>query len=177
MLTTLSYECAEFLTKSGGHPLIKNLPANRNAFVKVKVRQKRTTDAFMENFNGVFETQRPKLLQRSVVAHGLSSFVLPADPALEPFYIFPIDGFNFMYAPVSNTESFKDTFSTLVDTIGETGVELFKELLKCGYTFDDLEKGISSGSEIIFYGIPYYYALRKSIIDDHQDGYENFVLT
>lgn len=159
--------------ESGGKPLLKNLPRNRDGFVRVKVRQKRTTDAFIENFNRAFEKERPRLLQRSVFAHGEKTFVESTNPALEPFYIFPIDGFKYMYAPSqSDTLVFKDTFSKLVSNIGEPGRELFKDLLKYGYVFDKLEEGISTGSEIIFYGIPYYFALRKSIIDD----YKNFVM-
>lgn len=173
MLPTLAYECAEFLFESAGRPLLKNLPRHRDGFVKVKVRQKKATDFFVESFNSAFADERAKLLQRSVFAHGESSFVPSSDQSLEPFYIFPIDGYRYMYNPsTATTSEYKVTFNKLLRNVGDSAPELFQKVLKYDYVFDRLEEGIVGGSEIIFYGIPYYYALRKSIIDDYQSFYE-----
>ena len=171
MLPTLTYECSEFLLASGGQPLLKNLPSYRDGFIKVKVRhqRKRNSDAFTENFNHAFADERSRLLQRSVFAHGEASFVPSTTPDLEPFYIFPVDGFRFMYNPVAaSTSQYKDTFDKLLTNVGDSAPELFQKLLQYDYVFDKLSEGITGGSEIIFYGIPYYFALRKTIIDDYK---------
>lgn len=167
MLPTLSYECSEFLAASGGRPLLKNLPRLRDGFVKVKVRHQRATNPFIENFNSAFVNEKPNLLQRSVVVHGEASFVPSTDPNLEPFYVFPVDGFRYMYNPHASTHAYQETFDKLLSNVGQSAPELFQSILKYDYVFDKLEDGIQSGSEIIFFGIPYYFALRKSIIDDY----------
>ena len=174
MLPTLTYECSEFLLESEGKPLLKNLPRYRDGFIKVKVRQKRTTDAFIENFNNAFAGERSRLLQRSVVGHGEAAFVPSLDPNLEPFYIFPVDGFRYMYNPsAASTSEYKDTFNKLLTNVGESAPEIFQKVLKYDYVFDKLAEGITGGSEIIFYGIPYYFALRKSIVDDYARFYQS----
>lgn len=174
MLPTLSYECSEFLMESGGLPLLKNLPRFKDGFTKIKVRHQRTTDPFLETFNTAFADERTRLMQRAVFAQGESSFIPSTDPNLEPFYIFPVDGFRYMYNPsASSAMEYKETFDKLVSNVGESAPEILQKLLKYDYVFDRLEEGISSGSEIIFYGIPYYFALRKSIIDDYKLFYES----
>ena len=174
MLPTLAYECSEFLMESGGKPLLKNLPKFRDGFIKVKVRHQRNSDPFIENFNTALAGEQSRLLQRSVLAHGESSFVPSKDPNLEPFYIFPIDGFKYMYNPsAASAMEYKDTFDKLISNIGDSAPEIFQKLLKYDYVFDKLSEGIAGGSEIIFYGIPYYFALRKSIIDDYKLFYES----
>lgn len=169
MLPTIIYECSEFLKKSEGKPLLKNLPRYKDGFIKVKVRQKRVTDHFVEAFNNAFTGERARLLQRSLFAQGESGFVPSTDPNMEPFYVFPVDGFRFMYNPqVTSTEVYKHTFEQLRKNMGDDAPELFQKMLKYDYVFDNLADGIVRGSEIIFFGIPYYFALRKSIIDDYQ---------
>jgi hypothetical protein len=169
MLQTITDECFEFLTESGGKPLLKNLPRQRDGFIKVKVRHKRATDSFYESFNTAFEHERTRLWQRSVFAQGEKTFAPSTDPTLEPFYIFPVDGFRYMYNPyTTSTVEYKETFRKLLANVGDAAPELFQTMLKYDYVFDRLGDGISGGSEIIIYGIPYYYALRKSLIDDYR---------
>ena len=175
MLPTILYECSEFLVLSEGQPLLRNLPKRHDGFIKVKVRQKRMSDSFIENFNGAFSAERTNLLQRSVFVRGEATFKTSTDPALEPFYVFPIDGFRFMYNPLaSSTLEYKNTFDTLLANVGESAPEIFQKVLRTDYLFDKLDEGISGGSEIILFGISHYYALRKSIIDE---AYEKFLLS
>lgn len=174
MLPTLSYECSEYLIESNGKPLIKNLPRNLAGFSKVKVRHRRSSNKFIESFNGAFTDERSKLLQRSIFAHGEKSFIASEDSTREPFYIFPVDGFRYMYNPsVATTTEYEKTFETLVSNIGQSAPDLFQKVLKYDYIFDRLADGISGGSEIIIYGIPYYFALRKSLIDDYSNFFRS----
>lgn len=172
MLPTLAYECSEFLMESRGQPLLKNLPKNRDGFSKVKVRHQKMTNTFVESFNGAFSDAHTKLLQRSVLATGQNGFVLSESADLEPFYIFPVNGYRYMYNPVASTKDYNDTFNTLLNTIGDSASDILKDLLKYDYVFDNLSEGICNGSEIIFYGIPYYFALRKSLVDDYTKFFE-----
>lgn len=168
MLPTLAYECAEFLMESGGKPLLKNLPRHSNGFVRVKVRQKRSSNLFIENFNNAFADERSRLLQRCMFAQGEEGFEPSTHPDFEPFYVFPVDGYKYMYNPLAaSTEEYKDTFSKLLTSVGADAQDMFQKMLKYDYVFDNLSEGIAGGSQIIFYGIPYYFALRKSIIDDY----------
>lgn len=149
---------------------MKNLPAHSDGFRKVKVRKKKNLKSdFIELFNEVFE-DHDDLYQRAVFA---STQVITAEPSeqLEPFYIFPVDGFKFVYAEnVSNTSNtYKEVFDKLMQNLDNSqGIEIFLDVLRFNYKKDDLAHGIKSGAEIIIYGIPYYYAIRKSIIDDYK---------
>lgn len=171
MTPTLIKECIEFLNLSNGQPLLKNLPVHRDGFRKVKVRKKKNENQFIKSFNEAFWTENEDLIQRSVFANGLTSFNEVNDSVVEPFYVFPINGFKYMYSMEVRSSSlqYKETFDDLLETIGyESGVRLFTEVLKYDYLFSDLETGIASGAEIIIYDIPYYYAIRKSLIADYK---------
>lgn len=169
MLPTLTTECSQFLRASNGNPVLKNLPSSGYGFRKVKVRQKRIVTQFTNSFNNAFYQERSNLLQRSVISRGVD---VPCGEGTEPFYIFPIDNFKFMYCqnPQVTTEEYKNTLERLVSSVGDdAGLVVFQELLKFHYEFDGLEKGIIGGSEIIFYNIPYYWAIRKSIVSDYNE--------
>ena len=169
MLPTLIKECSQFLELSEGNPLIKNLPIHSDGFRKVKVRKKKKIkEDFVELFNEVFEDHED-LYQRAIFASSNTTFN-PLEE-VEPFYIFPIDGFKFMYAEnVANTSNtYKEIFDKLMQNLDNTqGIEIFSDVLRFNYKKDDLAGGIKAGAEIIIYAIPYYYAIRKSLIDDYK---------
>jgi hypothetical protein len=175
MLPSLERECSEFLEISQGIPLLKSLPKARDGFLKVKVRQKKRTDYFANAFNDAFADTKPRLLQRSVFAHGEASFVPLVDPNTEPFYVFPINGFRYMYNQHTTSNlAYQDTLQKIESAIQkDSALQLFRDILKTDYVFDNLPFGISTGCEIIIYDIPYYYAVRKSLIDD----YSEFLIT
>ncbi len=84
---------------------------------------------------------------------------------MESFYIFPIDGYKFMYSrEVENSgQEYKQVFDTLFEQFGEKiGNEVITDLLRFTYTSKSLHEGITSGSELIIYGIPYFYAIRTT---------------
>jgi hypothetical protein len=159
--------------ESKGLPLLKNLPKYRDGFIKVKVRQKRVRNRFIDTFNDAFKTERTNLIQRAVFAYGETGLLSAPEDSLEPFYIFPVDGYKYLYNPLSaSTEEYESTLNKLLENVGETAPDLFQQMLKYDYISDNLAEGISKGSEIIIHGIPYYFALRKTIIDD----YSNFLV-
>lgn len=171
MLPTIQTECSTFLKESIGHPLIKNLPRDNHGFRKVKVRKKKQSEMLTAAFNEAFKDDHSQLLQRSVFAHGEKSFEPSTDFQLEPFYIFPIDGFRFMYADnvISTTEDYRKTLNLLMDNLGNDGIETFQEVLKYQYKHDKLYEALTGNTEIIVYNIHYYYAIRCSLIERYSD--------
>lgn len=159
-------ECKQFLTLSEGHPLFKNLPKSYNDFYKVKVRKRKTQDKFTKTFNEAFD-EIPDLRQRAIFAYA----EVTETEQQEPFYIFPIDGFKFMYShEVTNSkDDYKQAFELIIEYIGDKTI--MEQLLKYTYTDVNLVEGITRGSEIIIYNIPYFYAVRASTVME----YANFL--
>lgn len=169
MIPTLEKECKQYLIASQGNPLLKYLPSHADGFRKVKVRKKKQQDNYIQSFNNAFFNEHEDLALRSIYANGLTSFDDSANTIAEPFYIFPIDGYKFMYSSEVSSSSlhYKETFEKLLEKIGNNGVNIFIDLLKYNYTFENLENGIKTGAEIIIYNIPYYYAIRKSLVENY----------
>lgn len=160
--------CSTFITESNQQPLLKNLPSCYSDCQRVKVRRSKNINYMSVPFNEAFNQQSPNLQQRSIFARNV---VLYEQPLTDEFYIFPIDGFKFMYSrEVSNSLSaFSSVFDSLVESYGEMGgAEVLTELLKFSYTNSNLAEGISSGSEIVLYNIPFYYAIRASNIPSYK---------
>lgn len=172
MLPTIVDRCGLFLAESQGKPLIKSLPRHSDGFRKVKVRKKRTTDEFVQKFNESFFTEFNDIRNRAVFVNGNQ----PVNKDTELFYVFPTDGYRFMYSPevFNSTELYKDTFDKLIQTAGKNnGMEIFTEMLQLTYTYDNLPIAIDRGCEIILYDISHYYAIRASLVDDYSKWFYN----
>lgn len=168
-LPTLRKECSQFLKESNNLPLLKNLRIEDDGFRKVKVRKKNTNAIFIEAFNMSFSNHK-NIFQRSIFANGEKSFTTSKDNHLEPFYIFPINGYQFVYNPiVSNAlEQYKNDVTNLIEKVSiPVAVDMFSKVITQSYVGEDMARGINVGAEIIIYGIPYYYAVRKSLVDDY----------
>jgi len=174
MIPTISEFCGQFLKESDGLPLLKNLPVHNDGFRRVKVRKHTKKDTFDKAFNEAFSVHYD-LRQRSIFANG--DLTLKGDilKDLEPFYIFPKDGYQYLYSlsVFDSNEQYKDTFDEFVKQLSSPSraISFFKDVLKYNYVSNNLPEGIRTGSEIIIYGIPYYYAIRKSLIE----SYENMI--
>ena len=163
MIPTIENECSEFLDSSNGHYIVKNLPIHHQGFAKVKVRLGKAKTDFAESFNRAFESTRHGLHESAIFGYTDAGLLHPNN-STELFYIFPINGFKFIYNPVvedSNT-----------DYNGVSG-ELVSDLLQLSYQTGTLSEAMKSKCEIIFYGIPYYYALRKSIVTDYAEFFSS----
>ena len=156
MLPTLLNECSDFLIQSDGLPLTKNLPKTYAGFQKIKVRKKKLINKqYAQSFNETFNSYND-ILQRSVFANTNEY----CSPDREPFYIFPTNDFKFMYNPhVDNTQiHYEKSFKTITSWLNESdGKKVFSDVIKTHFISNDLVNGISSKSEIIIYGINYYY--------------------
>ncbi len=159
--------CQQFLKESARLPLLKNLPIDYKDLHKVKVRQRKKANDLSETFNQAFQGEHSKIFQRAVFANGQESLEKPIDETQEPFYVFPIDGYKFMYCKeVKNSNSeYRQVFDALFEQFGndkDQATTVIADLLKFTYTRENLNEGISLGSEIIIYNIPYYFAVRVS---------------
>lgn len=176
MIDIIGEDCSQFIYQSEGIPLLKNLPGRYNDFHRVKVR-KRKGDSVSNQFNEAFSDKLHMLRQRAVFANGLSTLE-ESDVGDTSFYIFPINGYRFMYQnTVQNSNSdYKKPFGSIIEALGdEKGGEVICDMLQRNYVDNEsLAEGIKSGAEIIIYNIPYFYALRTSSINEYDDIWKHF---
>lgn len=166
--------CHQFFEESGGFPMVKLLPINYQDFQKVKIRKRKNESSFAKTFNEAFEHEMHQLRERSLFANGEVFFENKTiiDPFAEPFYVFPIDGYDFIYnkGVTNSSENYAETFNEIFNQLGENSADkVFTELMKFSYTSDNLQEGLETGAEIITYGIPYYYTVRQSLIIDYDE--------
>lgn len=160
---TIKRECSQFLTESAGFPLLKALPTTYFNFHKVKVRLQKRKDEVTDVFERAFGSEFVNLRQRAVFAYA-------AEPMLteetDKFYVFPVNGYKFLYSKeVTNSgHDYKTVIDTLVEQFEDPAEasNIVTELLKYTYSSDSLLEGMRADSEIILYGIPYYYAIRAN---------------
>jgi hypothetical protein len=172
ILEPIKIHCTQFLDESGGFPVVKNLPQTYEDFQKVKVRKRKHTNTFSSMFNGAFKNEMTDLRERSIFANGIAASECDIMESVEPFYVFPINGFKFLYSKEvdNSTENYQQVFESILDKLGEeSGKDMVSDLLRFSYISENLSAGIHSGAEIIIYGIPYYYAIRESRIDDYDE--------
>jgi len=159
----LTQQCSQFLKETCGVPLLKSLPPYPDLLQKIKVRHKRE-DTVAEAFNKAFSTN---IRQRAIFTYTKS----PVVEGCEPSYIFPINGYKYLYSHEVRNSSvdYQDVLNTLFENLnGDKAVEIVTDLVKYTYVRENLIEGILSESEIIFYGIPYFYAVRVRGCPDYR---------
>lgn len=164
--TILIKECSDYLSTSEGIPLVKNLSKKYTDIQKVKVRLRKKNDQISETFNKAFKHQAAKMHQRAVFANGMKG--VNEDSERDLFYVFPLNGFKFMYNSeiVSSTKEYKTSFDIIFEQFDEVSAgKILSDLLKYTYTSTQLTEGLQSGAEIIIYNIAYYYAVRVDSIE------------
>jgi len=165
--------CQQFIYESDGTPMVKLLSNEYDDFKKVKIRKRKNTASFADSFNEAFEHEMYQLRERSLFANGitfLNEKKYPDD--VEPFYIFPIDGYDFIYSGEikDSSKKYSTVFNEIFDELGGKSAErVFSDLIKFSYTSENLSEGLNTGAEIIIYGIPYYYAIRQSSVNQYND--------
>jgi hypothetical protein len=158
---TIKSKCSQFIQESKGLPVYRALPSSYSSFQKVKVRHHSRHDDVSEAFNGAFNN----IVSRSIYTQ--SSYISESK-GLDPFYVFPTNGYRFVYSKgvQNSTLNFREIMETLHGNVNDA-VEITTDLIKYTYSKVNLVEGITSNSEIIFYGIPQFYAVRVSAIDNY----------
>lgn len=170
-LRVIAQQCSSFINESHGHPVFKMLSSEYSDVQRVKARKKNTKTDFTETFNEAFSSHVNGLCQRAVYTYGESTVerVCEGD---DPFYVFPIDGYKYLYSTEveSSSADYRQVFDMMFEQFGpEKGREVIADLIKFSYTSTNLVEGIENGAEIIFYNIPYYYAVRVSSAPDYDN--------
>lgn len=160
--------CPQYLQESAGLPLLKALPSSYENLQKVKVRLQKHKDSVNEAFDKAFGNQFLNLRQRAIFANAT---VPVLSEGFEPFYVFPIDGYRFLYskAVANSGKDYQYVIDSLVETLIDQDQvnEIIIDILKKTYSTENLSEGIQSDSEVIFYGVPFYYAIRASVVQDY----------
>lgn len=161
-------ECGRFLRESHGLPLLKILPHDYSNFKKIKVRKKKFR--INSKLNKLFrETLNIDLYETTMFASGFMT--IDETVNLDLFYIFPVDKYKFLYSlEIKNSSiSYGSLLEVLTDSMGNSaGEEVVSDLIKMTYVQENLVEGIKSGSEIVFFGIPKYYAVRCSSVNSYE---------
>lgn len=163
----LESNCSQFLQSSGRLPVFRLLPTTYNDFHKVKVRFQKKQTQMNEVFNKAF-SEYYNLRQRAIFAYGQCPQICEG---MEPFYVFPINGFKFLYSrEVKNSNNdYQQVLETLFEQFqdNDAALEIATDLLKYTYVRENLYEAIISDSEIIFYGVPFYYAIRVNSVSNY----------
>lgn len=172
MISDIFRECSQFLTESKGRPLIKTLSSEGKDRRKVKVRKKKSKSAFDNVFNLVFESFHADLRQRAIFANGLNNQRLfPSH-----YYIFPIDGYKYIYSDgvKDSSEQYKEAFDRIIDIMElDDAYHTMKSILNYDYRTGNLPDALDSGCELIFYNVPYFYAIRCMSIKNYKLLFKN----
>lgn len=159
-------DCSIFIRESRGLPLFRQLPTSYADLHRVKVRLQKRRDGVADVFEQAFGQQYANIRQRAVFA---STSLPTSTEHSEPFYVFPTNGYRFLYSKeVKNSDSdYRNVIDTLVSELGNLteATDIVSDLLKYTYSTCKLYEGMTSGAEVIFYGIPYYYAVRAEMCD------------
>lgn len=160
--------CSQFLAESASMPLYKSLPSTYYNFHKVKVRLQKRKDEVSDVFEQAFGQNFANFRQRAVFAYPNAPQVTEGT---DSFYIFPVNGYKFLYSKEVTNSS--NDYKTVIDTLFEQfedqtqASDIVTDLLKYTYSSVNLREGIACDSEIIVYGIPFYYAVRTTACEDY----------
>lgn len=166
---TIKTECSEFIRDSKGLPLYKMLPSNREPFIKVKARHRKSKNQPLATaFNNAFADVYPNIYYRSIFCNTNETNTND----LERYYIFPINGYKFLYCnSVKNTsEAYKAAMLGVLDIMVENeAISLLSTVLADDYVDDNLHVALEKECEVIIYNIPYFYAIKCSFFIEKND--------
>lgn len=153
-------DCAQYLCESQQHMTYRMLPRTYSDVQRVKVRQQKRTDFVTQVFNEAFSDVH-NLRQRSVIAQ---SYQPTPTETHEPFYVFPLNGYKYVYSKEvkDSSSEYKHMIDVMIEQLNNDDVatEIISDVVKYTYTNAMLSEGMRAGAEIIFYNIPSYYAVR-----------------
>lgn len=161
-------DCGQYLQEAEHNYVIRMLPRGYADVQRVKIRQQKRTDIVTRVFNEAFSDVH-NIRQRSMITQ---STIPPCTDTHEPFYVFPINGYKFMYSrEVQNSSvDYKHVIDVVFEQFSDedTAADIIADVVKYSYTSTNLLEGMQAGAEIIFYDIPYYYAVRTATYPDYK---------
>lgn len=170
MIDIIERDCLRFVYESAGQPIYRFLPKSKYGdFSKIKIRKKRSV--VNDKLNELFSTMFGIEIFKTTLFSSGNPTSLSRDQDDGLYYVFPADRYKYLYSMEiqSSSVDYRRLFESLFDSFDDVECEqIVKDLLKFTYESNDLEKAIRSGSEIIFYGSPFYYAIHVSLIKDYE---------
>lgn len=171
ILSKINQECTQFIESSEGNYAQKALLFDGRFVKKVKVRKKKNKDSLLDLFDKAFEQEYRDIMGRSIFCNGIHR---ESDiENRETFYVFPIDGFKVLYNPdFDYYKEYTNIYDTLKENMDqETAKKTFIDMIEYSYKINnlDLSEALFSDNEIIFYGIPYYYAVKCTKHPDYKE--------
>lgn len=158
--SVLKTQCGQFIRESQGLPLYKAYSSSLTEdFKRVKVRFHRRRDTTSTIFDNAFgiNNSTTGFRERAVFTTG----AMPALTELtKPFYVFPIDGYEYIFSKqVSNSShELTDVLNTLKEDLdSDLSHDIVADLLKYSYQNTNLVEGIQSQNEIIIHNMSSFY--------------------
>jgi len=160
-------ECGEYLSMAGPYPSIKRLSGDEASYHrKVKVRHKKNPTGVIRLLGKAMEHEARNIHMRCVSVNGPDiKEALSKNDASELYYIFPINGFRYLYNNrVDTFEQYQKTLKALLESktiTRESAVQLVIDSMSYTYSKFDikLKEALKTSKEVIFYNMPYYYAV------------------
>lgn len=156
----IKQECSQFLRESSGLPIYKSITTASTPIApdlyKIKVRHKKADNTpLTQAYNTAFVQN---LREKAVFTYSNISLCEQENSC----YIFPKNGYKFLYSTeiTRSNEEYKDVLNTLIENVDiDKAYTIITDMLKFTYTSTNLYEGIQSEAELIFYHLPYFYAV------------------
>lgn len=160
----ISQECSQFLKEAAERPLYKSIktsspPIAPNLY-KIKVRHKKPAEPTLTELYSVAFT--PKLREKALYAYSDKTVCEDQNSLC---YIFPVNGYHYLYSKEvsKSSDEYKQVIDTLIQSVEPSkAYDIVTEMLKFTYNNSALVEGIESDAEIMFYNVPYFYAVEAN---------------
>ena len=140
------------MKKSNNKPLIKELN-DVKSFKKLKARHR--NKQYSSILNDAFDD--------SIGTRCITTTSNTSDLSENDYYIFPINGFKFLYDPQGMSGT---SYHELTDTIK---TDLVKELMRFNLEESDLNHALSINTEVVLYNIPFCYAVNVKSFNSYDE--------
>lgn len=172
LINTVCAQCSEFISEAKGNFVYKALPSEYNNIQKVKVRHHVCRTPIDQAFNEAFHENFDGVATRGVVAS--TRVPISESNTTDVFCVLPVNGYKYIYnKDGATTSTFGDVFSMLNNqSTSGSALKITSDLVRYTYTQDRLNEGLASADEIVFFKIPYYYAVRV-----RSDSYIDLITT
>lgn len=161
IFNTIKNECSDFMSASQS-PLFKLVNISTSPVSKIKIRTGKKT-VFGDFLNESLSQYSNTLYGRTVFCSG----ILPEEPpTLESAIIFIPNNFRYFHGTVNH--KIRENFDALILQSYTLGIDIYDVLTDAYDQHFSISECVEHCTEIGFYGIPYYYAVRLRYFHDYE---------
>jgi hypothetical protein len=161
IFNTIKNECSDFISASHS-PLFKLVNISAAPVSKIKIRSSKKT-VFGEFLNESLSQYSNALYGRTVFCSGT---VPEEPPTLESAIIFIPNNFRYFHGTVNH--KIRENFDALILQSYTLGIDIYDVLSDAYAQQFTLSECVDHCTEIGFYGIPYYYAVRLRYFHEYE---------